>query len=196
MFCLKWMLQSVPLWNSCPHLQCYFLEAPFFFLKFRWVKHPDLLLLYTPLQDSSAYSAESNLNVPWKKTNLKCQLQKQFSHRSVKYKHINSHLQTLQRHQMLHANMLMIGADYWLAWLYVNHLALPLRGWMKGSPLKKDEPSSPSCLGLLSAEVLPPGKHRRQRNHCNQHILNIIHIKTKGWDKNKGFLLVRLPLNF
>lgn len=131
-----------------------------------------------------------------KKTNLKCQLQKQFSHRSVKYKHINSHLQTLQRHQMLHANMLMIGADYWLAWLYVNHLALPLRGWMKGSPLKKDEPSSPSCLGLLSAEVLPPGKHRRQRNHCNQHILNIIHIKTKGWDKNKGFLLVRLPLNF
>lgn len=196
MFCLKWMLQSVPLWNSCPHLQCYFLEAPFFFKKFRWVKHPDLLLLYTPLQDSSAYSAESNLNVPWKKTNLKCQLQKQFSHRSVKYKHINSHLQTLQRHQMLHANMLMIGADYWLAWLYVNHLALPLRGWMKGSPLKKDEPSSPSCLGLLSAEVLPPGKHRRQRNHCNQHILNIIHIKTKGWDKNKGFLLVRLPLNF
>lgn len=104
MFCLKWMLQSVPLWNSCPHLQCYFLEAPFFFFKFRWVKHPDLLLLYTPLQDSSAYSAESNLNVPWKKTNLKCQLQKQFSHRSVKYKHINSHLQTLQRHQMLHAN--------------------------------------------------------------------------------------------
>lgn len=196
MFCLKWMLQSVPLWNSCPHLQCYFLEAPFFFFLFRWVKHPDLLLLYTPLQDSSAYSAESNLNVPWKKTNLKCQLQKQFSHRSVKYKHINSHLQTLQRHQMLHANMLMIGADYWLAWLYVNHLALPLRGWMKGSPLKKDEPSSPSCLGLLSAEVLPPGKHRRQRNHCNQHILNIIHIKTKGWDKNKGFLLVRLPLNF
>lgn len=196
MFCLKWMLQSVPLWNSCPHLQCYFLEAPFFKKKFRWVKHPDLLLLYTPLQDSSAYSAESNLNVPWKKTHLKCQLQKQFSHRSVKYKHINSHLQTLQRHQMLHANMLMIGADYWLAWLYVNHLALPLRGWMKGSPLKKDEPSSPSCLGLLSAEVLPPGKHRRQRNHCNQHILNIIHIKTKGWDKNKGFLLVRLPLNF
>lgn len=173
-----------------------FFRGTFFFFKFRWVKHPDLLLLYTPLQDSSAYSAESNLNVPWKKTNLKCQLQKQFSHRSVKYKHINSHLQTLQRHQMLHANMLMIGADYWLAWLYVNHLALPLRGWMKGSPLKKDEPSSPSCLGLLSAEVLPPGKHRRQRNHCNQHILNIIHIKTKGWDKNKGFLLVRLPLNF
>lgn len=131
-----------------------------------------------------------------KKNNLKCQLQKQFSHHSVKYKHINSHLQTLQRHQMLHANMLMIGADYWLAWLYVNHPALPLRGWMKGSPLKKDEPSSPSCLGLLSAEVLPPGKQGRQRNHCNQHILNIIHIKTKGWDKNKGFLLVRHPLNF
>lgn len=113
----------------------------------------------------------------------------------MKYKHINSHLQTLQRHQMLHANMLMIGTDYWLAWLYLNHLALPLRGWMKGSPLKKDEPSSPSCLGLLSAEVLPPGKQGRQRNHCNQHILIIIHIKTKGWDKKKGFLLVRLPLN-
>lgn len=194
MFCLKWMLQSVPLWNSCPHLQCYFLEALFFLISLSEASRSPLAL-HTSTRFFCLFCWKQS-QCTMKKTNLKCQLQKQFSHHSVKYKHINAHLQTLQRHQMLHANMLMIGADYWLAWLYVNHLALPLRGWMKGSPLKKDEPSSPSCLGLLSAEVLPPGKHGRQRNHCNQHILNIIHIKTKGWDKNKDFLLVRLPLNF
>lgn len=48
----------------------------------------------------------------------------------------------------------------------LNSLALPFRGMdRKGtaSGLRNDVPSSPSCLGLFSTEVLPPTSRKRKK---------------------------------